>query len=97
MSAMSAKNGKGGKVLTVAVSSQKGGSGKTTTAVNLAAALGERGKRVLVLDLDPQCSASTWLGLPAEGRGLLDALADGAPLAALAQNASAPGVDLVPA
>ena len=84
-------------MFTVAVSSQKGGSGKTTTAVNLAAALGERGKRVLVLDLDPQCSASTWLGVPGEGRGLLEVLADGAPLAALVRETSAPGVDLVPA
>mgnify|MGYP003693711823 FL=1 len=46
----------------IAIINQKGGSGKTTTAVNLAAALGEQDRHVLVLDLDPQASASSWLG-----------------------------------
>jgi len=55
-----------------AVVSQKGGSGKTTTAVNLAAALGELDRRVLVVDLDPQATASNWLGIRDGGRGLLD-------------------------
>lgn len=57
---------------TLAVVSQKGGSGKTTTAVNLAAALGELDRRVLVVDLDPQGTASNWLGIKDGGRGLLD-------------------------
>jgi len=46
----------------LAVVNQKGGAGKTTTTVNLAAALVERKKRVLVVDLDAQASASSWLG-----------------------------------
>ena len=47
---------------TVAVMNEKGGSGKTTTTINLAAVLAERGFRCLVVDLDPQASASLWLG-----------------------------------
>jgi chromosome partitioning protein len=86
----------------IAITNQKGGTGKTTTAVNLAAALGELRRRVLVLDLDPQANASAWLGIrDAAGGddGLLDALIaeeDGA-LAGLVRPTSAPGVEVIPA
>ena len=83
----------------IAVANQKGGSAKTTTAVHLAATLGERGVPVLLVDLDPQASASRWLGAPGEGQVLLDLLTgDGAQsLAAAAGPSTAAGVDLVPA
>jgi chromosome partitioning protein len=82
---------------TIAITNQKGGSGKTTTAVSVAGALGARDTRVLVVDLDPQASASAWLGRPDGGKGLLEVLTEGRKLAELAVASSAPGVDVVPA
>ena len=82
----------------IAVANQKGGAGKTTTTVNLAAALGAAGVPTLVVDLDPQASASAWLGVAEpDDTGLLDALTRGsASLAELARESSAPGVEVVP-
>lgn len=81
----------------IAIVNQKGGSGKTTTAVNLAAALGEKDRRVLVVDLDPQASASNWYGVKDAGRGLLEVFTDGRDLASLIQKTEAPGVSIVAA
>lgn len=66
----------------IAVINQKGGVGKTTTAVNLGAALGRRGQRVLMLDLDPQGHLTTHFGLDeaAPGRGIYEVLTRDLPL-----------------
>jgi len=78
------------------IANQKGGVGKTTTAISLSAALAERKKRVLLLDLDSQANATSGLGLPkTEGRSILSALLDGADVSSLVQKTSVPGLDLI--
>jgi len=84
-------------VRTIAVAHHKGGTAKTTTTVNLAAALAEAGHRVLVIDIDPQGSASAWLGVSDPEFSVIDAIRDGKDLAHLVYETTAPGVQLVPA
>jgi chromosome partitioning protein len=78
-----------------AVANQKGGVGKTTTAVNLAACLAEAGERALVIDLDPQANATSGLGERANGTSSYDLL-DGAPLEGLARETRFRNLWLVP-
>ncbi|HET7366863.1 MAG TPA: ParA family protein [Gaiella sp.] len=80
----------------VAVANQKGGVGKTTTAINLAACLAEAGERCLLVDLDPQANATSGLGRRANGHSTLDLL-DGIPLGELTRPSSFANLDLVPA
>jgi len=86
------------RVLTVA--NQKGGVGKTTTTVNVAAGLAQAGLTVLVIDIDPQGNASTALGIEhhAEVTSVYDVLVDGTPLADVVQECpDVPGLWVAPA
>jgi chromosome partitioning protein len=76
-----------GRTRVLTVSNQKGGVGKTTTAVNIAASMASVGARVLVIDLDPQGNASTALGVPhtADVPSVYDVLIDEFPLADIVQ------------
>jgi chromosome partitioning protein len=79
-----------------ALANQKGGVGKTTTAINLAACLAEAGEPALVIDLDPQANATSGLGERANGTSTYDLL-DGAPLQELAKPTRFPNLHLIPA
>lgn len=84
---------------TIAIVNQKGGTGKSTTAVNLAAALAERGRRVLIIDLDPQYSATSWYAVANPGGGLSDLLMEPETVALkdLMRETGTAGVSIVPA
>ena len=83
----------------ISITNQKGGVGKTTTAINLGAALAALGQRVLIIDLDPQGNASTGLGVSAKDRGTTtyELLHEDVALGAIIRPTATDGLHLAPA
>ena len=82
----------------VAIVNQKGGVGKSTTAINLAAYLAEKGERILVVDMDPQGNATSGLGVSPDSTGCMyDVLLEGRPLHEVALETGVPGLHVAPA
>lgn len=83
----------------LSITNQKGGVGKTTTTINLGAALAQSGLRVLIVDLDPQGNASTGLGVEPESRDMTtyELLLEDIPLIEVIKATDTPNIDIIPA
>jgi chromosome partitioning protein len=83
----------------ISICNHKGGCGKSATATNLAACLALNGKRVLLIDLDPQCTATDAMGLDVDniGRQMFDVLVGDASLKDIVRPTEIPGLDIAPA
>lgn len=78
-----------------AILNQKGGSAKTTTAVNLGSALAEKKQKVLLIDLDPQGSATSWLGLKNTSNGLYSVFAENGSILDFVEKTCVNGMDMI--